>query len=165
MAEKKQASQANIWISLIIAAATLLFLTYVYDSSKEGGKKPEGTLASPGRATDASPQGKSSLPVGPVQTQTRQQAQPRLPDDLAKSLAAPPPDLPPDLKAQLNSPPPELPEDLKRQLMNPPKELPPDLKAQLEGPKPELPDDIKKALATPPRIVTLDEVNNPPPQE
>lgn len=57
-------------------------------------------------------------------------------------------DLPPDLKQQLEGPPPELRDEVRAQLNSQPKQE-------------DLPDDIKRALTTPPRIVTLDEVNNP----
>lgn len=55
----------------------------------------------------------------------------------------------------------ELPPELEKQLNAPKPELPADLKAQLDAPPPELPEDMKRALMTAPRIVTLDEVNNP----
>ena len=56
-----------------------------------------------------------------------------------------------------------LPEDLRKQLEAEPPELPEDMKAQLgTQPEPkELPDDIQRAMKMAPRIVTLDEVNNP----
>ena len=84
-----------------------------------------------------------------------------LPEDLARALKGPPPEIPEDIKAQLKAPPPELPEDLKRQLSAPPPELPDDLKQQLNAPKPELPEDIKKALKSKPKVVSIEEVNNP----
>ena len=54
-----------------------------------------------------------------------------------------------------------LPYDLQQQLDNPNPELPEDLKQQLITPVDKLPDDMIESMKTPPRIVPIEEVNDP----
>ena len=166
---KKNNSSLNLWISTVVAVLALLFFAYRTRSSDKQVhevKSPSPVTSAPTRPEIS----KANLNLESATTSTLPANVPTTRDSLSENRNSvfdgplPGSNFPTQGQAiQLgNNPPPTLPDDLRQQLEAPPPELPDDLKAQLNSEPPELPEDIKKAMINPPRVVTIDEVNNPP---
>lgn len=174
---KSTSIQNSTWLTLIIAAAALLYFAFTArnnspqraeidtESTEEVAKNTKiqqevsalGELSAPIVPSNPTEQNINSAP--PIQKEI-----PTAPDGSEIGMEPDEPELSPEITSLVgidpNNIPEDLPEDLKEQLKNPP-ELPADLKAQLEAQPPPIPEDIQEALKTPPREITLEEVNNP----